>query len=844
MVTAAVVGLMAYVRLFLMPGQILPIAYGVPLLLCLWFDDLRLLWTMGFCFLAITFIKELFPADPGQSPQPWIGYGLVVLDLFIITSVLHVLIKARRVMNSSIATLQRANAELSAGEEEIARQNQALQAQTQELERQGEKLSIANRELSAREASLHHLLGLSRSLRADLDRDQIQQRICDAARTLLAGDGAAAVIERQGDGARVVSHQGFDSAGLVRDVLPYERTFMASLLSRGQSGFLEDAALHPELALPQGNGQAAIRSVLAAPLKIHGQFVGALEVYSFTPRAWNTTEVALIESLAEQASSSLEGVGLLSEIAQQRLRLQTILRTLPIGVAVVNGDGSHVQMNSAGMAILGVPEESELLPTHGLPWQVVGNGENETGNKSLILQALHGGEEIDGRELEVIGKGKERITLLVAASPVRGPDGDIRGAVATFTNITPMKVLQKELEERRREAEESNRRKTRFLAAVSHDIRTPANAINLLAELLRRATRNPSLANEIPQIAEELQSSATSLVNLVSDVLDVSRSDSGPVNFQNTRFALRDLLEEVRGQLEPVATAKGLKIRIEMQAHDPIFLDADRVKLGRVLTNLVNNAVKFTSYGDVRIRAVQQRNNAVAIDVIDSGIGIAAEHAGHIFDEFFQINNPERDRNKGAGLGLSISKRLVDAMGGTLTVRSMVGSGSTFTLTLPAMLDSHAQCHSGVRPPVVDPSVESGPALQGVRLLLVEDHDATRHSTAMLLTQEGAAVLEASDGISALRYLYEAQPQLLLLDMMLPDLDGRDILNAIARNRPRSLRGVLVLTGDLTEERTEEVMRLCVDGLIQKPIEVRKLLNACRKCLANKSVNAITSDQH
>jgi signal transduction histidine kinase len=254
--------------------------------------------------------------------------------------------------------------------------------------------------------------------------------------------------------------------------------------------------------------------------------------------------------------------------------------------------------------------------------------------------------------------------------------------VAAFVDITPLKDLQRELDTRRREAEEASVRKTCFLAAVSHDIRTPANAITLLAELIRRTAANPALASEVPELAKEIHSSALSLVDLLGDVLDLARYDSGRLEMLESEFSLVELLEEVHRRFAPLAREKGLALNL-IPPNPPLRLRIDRIKLSRVIGNLVGNAIKFTAAGEVSIEAGREVDGSPVIRVRDTGIGIAPEFQQNIFDEFVQLHNRERDRTKGTGLGLTICKRLVDAMGGRLSVQSDVGKGSTFTVMLP-----------------------------------------------------------------------------------------------------------------------------------------------------------------
>jgi signal transduction histidine kinase len=240
-----------------------------------------------------------------------------------------------------------------------------------------------------------------------------------------------------------------------------------------------------------------------------------------------------------------------------------------------------------------------------------------------------------------------------------------------------------ELECRRRQAEEASSRKSRLLASVSHDIRTPLSTINLLAEAIHRAGENPALAAQVPDMAQRLQTNVHSVAELVSDLLDMARIDSGRMQLKESTFPLNDLLADQCRDLRPVAQAKALWLECEWP-EPPIRLRADRTKLSRVLSNLVGNAIKFTETGGVTISAAVSSREGVLIRVRDTGVGIAPEQLDRVFDEFTQIHKPEGERNKGWGLGLAICRRLVNALGGAITVESALGQGSVFTVRLPS----------------------------------------------------------------------------------------------------------------------------------------------------------------
>lgn len=408
--------------------------------------------------------------------------------------------------------------------------------------------------------------------------------------------------------------------------------------------------------------------------------------------------------------------------------------------------------------------------------------------------------------------------------------------------------LQEELDQRTQLAEEASRRKTRFLAAVSHDVRTPANVINLMAEVIKQSATKPECVPEIPQMAASLQNNAKSLVELVSDVLDISRFDSGKIDLDLSEFSLREVIEAETSHYLPLARESGLELHCEFE-DDPIWLATDRMKLARVLGNLIGNAIKFTESGEVRITCRHRRaagtshreDGIIEIEVSDTGIGISPAHQAHIFDEFYQIKNPERDRNKGTGLGLAICKRLIDAIGCSLVVRSVVGEGSAFTVCVPGILMIPMPADAAGDATTTQATEVSGSPLEGRRVLIVEDHDATRRAISTLLAGKGATIEQAENGRAALRILHHQTPDIVLLDLMLPDMDGREILKHLQGNRPAGLHCLFAVSGDNTLERRQEVQQLGADGLIAKPVPLETLIAAIASRLAS-SDTASSSD--
>jgi len=378
--------------------------------------------------------------------------------------------------------------------------------------------------------------------------------------------------------------------------------------------------------------------------------------------------------------------------------------------------------------------------------------------------------------------------------------------------------FQQEIEQKRRAAEEVSIQKTRFLAAVSHDVRTPANAISLLAELVERCASDPTRAHQVPALAKSLWTNARSMVDLVSDVLDLTRLDSGRLDMDVTDFCLSELIRAEVHQAGPLAEEKKLTLRTVLPEKE-VFLRSDRTKVARVLSNLISNSVKFTENGEIRVECVRSENGGVTVSVIDTGIGIPGEHLATIFDEFFQIRNPERNREKGAGLGLAICRRILDGLGFQVSVKSLVGIGTTFAIEIPA------ECVVDGNPVSSGTNGPTAPAfsLEGLSILLVEDHDVARTATAALLSAEGASVSEARTGREAVQLLATDRHEILLLDLNLPDFDGTEILKSLQAARPEKLEHIMVVTGDVRPERIEEVKALGARELIPKPVSIEKI---------------------
>jgi PAS domain S-box-containing protein len=378
------------------------------------------------------------------------------------------------------------------------------------------------------------------------------------------------------------------------------------------------------------------------------------------------------------------------------------------------------------------------------------------------------------------------------------------------------------------EMRDASTQKSRFLSAVSHDLRTPANAITLLSSLIRKETEHPNGGDpaRLLERCRRLEVASSSFADLLSDLLEIGSFDSGQKKLHEEDFALNDVIDEILETCAVAAREKGLRLRVRWDVR-PLLVRGDRTEFGRVLLNLVSNAVKFTQRGFVKVE-VSRAGDGLQIGVRDTGPGIPPEHISSVFSEFFQVQNNERDRSKGSGLGLAISRRIMQALGGTLRVESQFGVGSLFTATLPAERILPEASPAGDRPERV-PTAEL--LTNGASVLVIDDDATSREALLEILQDEGYEVLTASGGEEGVEAARRHRPDLLLLDMMMPGIDGVEVIRQI-RSEPELQRvRIIALTGDVTRARLQNVFDAGADRFVAKPFRIPDLLDSVRTVL-------------
>jgi signal transduction histidine kinase/CheY-like chemotaxis protein len=453
-----------------------------------------------------------------------------------------------------------------------------------------------------------------------------------------------------------------------------------------------------------------------------------------------------------------------------------------------------------------------------------------------FLRAIRG-ESVDGAEIFARPAGaQDGSWFSVTARPLREDDGEVRGGVVVIRNVTAAKRVAEALNLAKQEAEDANHAKSEFLSRMSHELRTPLNSILGFSQLLELGDLTEQQADNVRLILK----AGYHLLDLINEVLDLSRIESGRLSLSPEPVRFRDVLEDAMDLVRPLAVQQSVNLNVECAQRCERHVQADRQRLKQVLLNLLSNAIKFNrAGGSVIVSCSELPGNRLRIEVADTGSGISKEGLANLFKPFERLD-ADRSEVGGTGLGLVVSKRLVEAMGGVIGVESAVGLGSKFFIDF-AMIADPAEClETDGAIAAIAAFANSGSPRQRGTILYIEDNLSNLRLVEQVVSHRpGVKLISAMQGQMGLDLAALHGPEWILLDLHLPDISGEEVLRRLRANPRTSHIPVTILSADATPGQVDRLIRAGAREYLTKPLDVRKLLQLLEGIMAG-----LESDGH
>jgi PAS domain S-box-containing protein len=538
---------------------------------------------------------------------------------------------------------------------------------------------------------------------------------------------------------------------------------------------------------------------------------------------------------------------MLEALRNSENRFRTVIDQNPVGISITDNQGLIEFVNPAYLGIYQF-EVNDVLGKHFAYFLPL---EEQTYLSALHESFLKGQIQINNQELRLVNRQKESLVIIIDMVLVQAPDGAPR--VITFTvNISKRKQVEENLQQARqqaelaqKEAEKANQAKSRFLANTSHELRTPLNAILGYAQLMQR---DKSLDHTQHDSINAIYRNADYLLSLINDMLDLSKIEADKIELKPSYFNLKQMLNELIELFSIRAVQKGIRFLFDLPPWLPDVIYADEKRLRQILINLLNNALKFTQEGWVRLRICCQQSHLpnhcelIRFQIEDTGVGIATEDLDRIFLPFQQANNQIK-HNEGTGLGLAIVYKLVEMMHGNLQVSSLLNHGSTFWLTLKLPKVDNLNIPHQIKNEFVIGYVRQHKE-PPYRILVVDDRLENRQVLQQMLCELGFELKEATNGQEAIYITHDWIPHLILIDTIMPVMDGLTAVKFLRTLTALKNVKIVMISASAFEQDRKNSLAVGCDYFLAKPIRMDELLNIIQMALQLEWVYEPHLDKH
>ncbi|TCW33828.1 hybrid sensor histidine kinase/response regulator [Gulbenkiania mobilis] len=528
--------------------------------------------------------------------------------------------------------------------------------------------------------------------------------------------------------------------------------------------------------------------------------------------------VGFLKDVTAQRESELRIQELTRRLQQKVNQLETVLNIVPIPLAYSDDPHcAHAHGNRALAHLLQRPEQSNysaLEPAIRDALEILHDGQPIATEDLPMQYAARTGETVSGMPFEIRRPGSDPVRLLGYAAPLTDDLGRTTGAVGAYLDVTEPYRLQNALREKLEQLAEADRRKDEFLATLAHELRNPLAPLRNVVEVLRLRQDLPA---EMAWARQMVARQVDHMARLIDDLLDVGRITQGKLVLRRERLSLDDTIQHAVQALGPLLEEQQHTLALTLP-EQPLWVEADPVRLTQIFSNLISNAAKYTPAGGHIAVSVYSEAGQAVFSVRDNGIGIPPDKLAHLFEMFYQVDNRIERGHAGLGIGLTLVERLVHMHDGTVSAASEgVGKGATFTVRLPLLEALPAQT-----PQTASGSTPGLPA-SGRRVLVADDNVDAAESLATLLSLAGHQVVVAHDGIEAVEKAVDFVPDLALLDIGMPGLNGYEVCSRLRQLPAGRHMTLLALTGWGQEEDSRRALAAGFDAHFVKPLDYGQL---------------------